>query len=69
MWAGIYYCVFVFLFMVDDVFASQKALKAAREHFTQETNTKWFVIVGIIAVIGIIAWLINGAIKDSKKKK
>ena len=68
MWNWIYYSVFVFLFVVDGVFASQKAIKSAQEHFSKESDTKWLVVVGIIVVVGMIIWLINGAKKNSRKK-
>ncbi|MGR3218959.1 MAG: hypothetical protein ACUZ8H_03955 [Candidatus Anammoxibacter sp.] len=65
----IYYFVFFFVFMIRDVFATHKAINSAREHFTKDTNTTWFIIVSVIAVIGIIVWLIINSAKESKKKK
>ena len=69
MWIKIYCSVFVFLFTINDVFATQRAIKSARDHFTTETDTTWIVIAGMIATVGIMAWLINRNKKNADKKK
>ena len=69
MWTRICYSVFIFLFTINDAFATQKAIKAAREHFTEETYTTWFFIASTIIVIAMMGWLLNNNRKNAEKKK
>ena len=51
--------------MVDNLFATDKAINAAKDHFNKEKDLTWLAIVGGVVAAILIFWLLN----PSRKKK
>ena len=68
MWLRFLCLSFFCLFIVDNVFATDKAVNAAKDYFTRETDLTWFIIAGGVIVVLLIIWLISSARKNGKKR-
>ena len=57
------------LFITSDLFATEKAIRAAKEFFSRESDISWFIITCIIASVWFVIWLINNARHNSMNAK
>ncbi len=68
MWLRFLYLSFFCLFLVDNVFATDKAINAAKDYFTKETDLTWITVAGGVIVFLLIIWLIRSTRKNAKEK-
>ena len=65
MWIKFLCLLFSSFFIVDNLFATDKAINAAKDHFNKEKDLTWLAIVGGVVAAILIFWLLN----PSRKKK
>ena len=65
-----FYGIFSYLlFFTSDLFAAEKAIRAAQRFFSKETDITWFIVTCIIASIWFVVWLIINARHNSMNAK
>jgi len=68
MWLRFLYLSFFCLFMENNVLATDKAVNAAKDYFTKETDLTWITIAGGVIVVLLVIWLISSTRKNAKKR-
>ena len=68
MWLKFFCLLFSLFFMVDNLFATDKAINAAKDHFNKEKDLTWLAIVGGVVAAILFFWLFNPSRKNKKKK-